>query len=511
LIIPNAFAAMDKDLKSKVVEIRYENGTSQILNLDKNKNPEILNPEGYDDQYFLLRAGVKSFSTTSKRSITYFDKNKENTCQLENSYDPDFKLGNSDFYINEKTRIFRTCLKLKLVDPAGGLIEFSPTQTNCSVNKINDSTMLLTGGDCFIKVKSKQALQVTLDPNPECLNRQFLAEQKISPIEIVTSLQAFVYPKKEIGQVFRETALLWEKKVYININSGKDLLESVAKEDSENNTFQRPAHLVYPDLMITDLKVMNQTAGATGYIDFGFLLSGFGGQDKCIEGLCSNYQNYDYPITPMAVISVINERNGRKEELAAKFFGGRIPAKWNGEFRATTFFRTFDFEKDKKYVIDFVFSDPADDFQGFAKTFKSKLNLGIKDFSNMVVGRDGFLGFSSAVPQLSSINGVGSLDPTELFKGIPSGMLDDLPRIFEALEDETFPPEYSHVCNKSGVCREARKGNHLIYSIKFKVKEVNGSKVDIGDSLTVERKSPLFPSYEIEVKTKPTIKCSSKN
>jgi hypothetical protein len=507
-LFPSAFSAVsEKNAKSKVIDFRYESGDALIFNLDSKVDPEILNPEEIEDQYFLIRSGVKSFSTTSKRSTTYFRAVEESVCQIENSYDPDFILGNSDASINEKTRIFRTCLNFKVNDPAGGLIEFEPTQINCKIKRINDSTVLIPGGDCFIKIKPKQILNLIPSPNPDCFDRGFLAEQKISPMEIVTQLETFIYPEKEIGKVFNETKSLWEKRVFLNLNSGRELLETVAKEDVANRLFNRPAHLIYPDIMISDVKLVNQTEDGAGIIDLGFLLSGFGAQDSCSQGLCSNYQNYDYPFTPLAVISVINPRSGKKEELGSRYLGGRIPSKWTGELRATTFISDFTFEKGKKYAIDLIFSDPSYDFQQFAKTFKSKLRIETISHTSLVPGRSTFSGFNRNVPGLGSVRAVGAFDPTELFKGIPSGMLDDLPRIFESLEDETFPPEYTQVCSKNGKCRDSRKDNQLNFTIEFEVSEVSGAQVQLGENLTIERKSPLFASYKKTITNKPAIKC----
>lgn len=503
-----AFSAPSgKESKSKVIDFRYDTGDALIFNLDSKVDPEILNPEEIQDQYFLIRSGVKSFSTNSRRSTTYFRPIEEGVCQIENSYDPEFILGNSDAAINEKTRIFRTCLSFKVTDPTGGLIEFESTQLNCQIKRINDSTVLVPGGDCFIKIKPGQILNLIPSPNPDCLDRRFLAEKKITPMEIVTQLETFIYPEKEIGKVFQETKALWEKKFFLNLNSGKELIESVAKEDLTNRLFNRPAHLIYPDIMISDLKLVNQSEDGAGIIDLGFLLSGFGAQDSCTQGLCSNYQNYDYPFTPLAVISLINPRNGKKEELGSTYLGGRIPSKWTGELRAMTFISDFTFEKGKKYAIDLIFSDPTYDFQQFANTFKSKLRIETLNHSALVVGRSTFDGFRRNVPGLRTVGGVAAFDPTELFKGIPSGMLEDLPRIFESLADETFPPEYTQVCNKSGKCRDARKDNNLNISIEFEVTGLDGATVEIGDTLTIERKSPLLTSYKKTITNKPAIKC----
>ncbi len=507
-----AFTGTDKKIQIKVVDINYEKGESIIFNLDGNKNPESLPATAPPDTYFLIRAGLYTFSSTSRVTKTLFQEGAQNlTCKGQNIYDAAFTIESNAESIHEKFRLFKNCLKYEVTDPVGGLIEFESPQENCQIQRVSDSKVLVSMGDCFIKAKVNQALNLKLYPIPECHDRKFLIENKISPMEITTTLNTYIYPQGKIGMVFKPLQKLSNKRVVLNLNAGKELLINVLRENEELGVFNRPSNFIFPDILVSDFKIKNQTGDVgIGIVDLGFLISGMGKKDQCLNGLCSSYQNFDYPIAPLAILSVINPRTKKKEEMASQSLGGRIPQKWNGEFRAMTFFQNFNFEIGEKYVVDLVFSDPVLDFEKFANSYKSKLRLGGGRINTTILRTTGgSLPDFSGLPELGDLGlGNGTLDTSNVLGGIPTGIAGDLPRIFDSIADETFPPAYKKVCNKDGTCKDAHLGEHLRISIEFEVKEINDSgEITLGDFFTVERKSPFFPSYKKIIKDKPTIVC----
>ncbi|MFI5390786.1 MAG: hypothetical protein ACHQYQ_05435 [Bacteriovoracales bacterium] len=507
-----AFTGNDKKVQIKVVDINYEKGESLIFNLDGNKNPETLPATAPPDTYFLIRAGLYTFSSSSRVTKTLFQEGASNlTCKGQNIYDPAFTIGSNGDSIHEKFKVFKNCLKYWVTDPASGKIEFEEVQENCQIQKIDDSNVLVSMGDCFIKAKPNQPLNLKIYPNPDCHERHFLVDNKISPMEITTTLNTYIYPQGKIGMTFKPLQKLTNKKVILNLNAGKELLQNVLRENDELGVFNRPSNFIFPDLLVSDFKIKNQT-GETGIgiVDLGFLISGFGGKNQCQDGLCSSYLNYDFPITPLAILSVVNPRSKKKEEMASQYLGGRIPSRWNGEFKAMTFFQNFNFEIGQKYVLDLVFSDPVLDFEKFANSYKSKLRLGGGRINTTVLRTSGgSLPDFSGLPELGDLGtGGGTLDTTNVLAGIPTGMAGDLPRIFDSIADETFPPAYTKVCNKDGTCKDAHHGEHLRISIEFEVKEINTSgEITLGDFFTVERKSPFLPGYKKIVKERPSITC----
>ena len=507
-----ALTGKDRKVQIKVVDINYEKGESKIFNLDGNKNPETLPATAPPDTFFLIRSGLYTFSSSSRVTKTIFQEGASNlACKGQNIYDPVFTIGSNGDSIHEKFKILRNCLKYLVTDPAGGVIEFEETQENCKIQKIDNSNVILSMGDCFLKAKPNQPLNLKIYPNPECLNRQFLVENKISPTEITTSLNTYIYPDGKIGMTFKPLDKLTNKKVIVNLNAGNELLQNVLKDHEELGVFYRPSTFVFPDLLVSDFKIKNQTGEmGIGIVDLGFLISGFGGKDLCKEGLCANYLNFDFPLAPLAILSLVNPRTKKKEEMASQYLGGRIPSKWNGEFRAMTFFPNFNFEIGERYVLDLVYSDPVLDFEKFSNSYKSKLRLGGGRINTTVLRTNGgtYPDFSG-LPELGDLGGgSGTLDTTNVLAGIPTGIAGDLPRIFESIADETFPPAYTKVCNKDGTCKDAHLGEHLRFSIEFEIKEINDAgEITLGDFFTVERKSPFFPSYKKIVRERPSIVC----
>lgn len=507
-----AYTGTDKKIQIKVVDINYEKGESIIFNLDGNKNPETLPATAPPDTYFLIRAGLYTFSSSSRVTKTLFQEGPQNlACKGQNIYDPAFTVGSNADSLHEKFKVFRNCLKYEVIDPVGGTIEFETPQENCQVQRVSDSKVLVSMGDCFLKAKVNQALNLKIYPNPECQDRKFLIENKISPMEITTTLNTYIYPQGKIGMVFKPLQKLTNKRVILNLNAGKELLQNVLRENEELGEFNRPSTFIFPDLLVSDFKIKNQTGDVgIGIVDLGFLISGFGGKNQCQDGLCSSYLNFDLPIAPLAILSLINPRSKKKEEMASQYLGGRIPSRWNGEFKAMTFFQNFNFEIGQKYVLDLVFSDPVLDFEKFANSYKSKLRLGGGRINTTVLRTNGgTLPDFSGLPELGDLGGGGgTLDSTNVLAGIPTGMAGDLPRIFDSIADETFPPAYKKVCNKEGTCKDAHLGEHLRISIEFDIKEINESgEVSLGDFFTVERKSHFFPSYKKIIKERPSITC----
>lgn len=515
VVCPLTYAALtgnDKKIQVKVFDINYEKGESKIFNLDGNKNPETLPATAPPDTFFLIRTGLNIFSSSSRVTKTLFQAGPQNqSCKGQNIYDPSFSIGSNADSTHEKFKVLRNCLKYLITDPAGGVIEFELPQENCQIQKIDDSNVLVSLGDCFIKAKPNQPLNLKIYTNSQCQNRQFLVDNKISPMEISTALNTYIYPQGKIGVTFKPLQKLTNKKVIVNLNAGSEILQNVLRDNEELGVLYRPSNFIFPDILVSDFKIKNQT-GETGIgiVDLGFLISGFGGKDRCQNGLCSSYQNFDYPITPLVILSVINPRTKKKEEMASQYLGGRIPQKWNGEFRAMTFFQNFNFEVGEKYSLDLVFSDPVLDFEKFANSYKSKLRLGGGRINTTVLRTTGgSLPDFSGLPELGDLGlGNGTLDATNVLAGIPTGMAGDLPRIFDSIADETFPPAYKKVCNKEGACKDAHVGEHLRISFEFEIKEINDSgEITFGDFFTVERKSSLFPSYKKTVKEKPKLTC----
>lgn len=498
---------------TKVVDFRYDQAESPslIFHLDNIDSPESLDVQEHWDKYVLIRLGVRIPSEKPYRFKTFFQKNqKSESCKGENLNDPSFLIGNNDISLISKMNVFHNCLKFKVEDQKKANIEFANENSNCKVEKINETSALISGGDCFIKAKQGQILSLEIAPNLNCNNREFLPENSLSPMEIEGVLETYIYPKAEIGPIFVPTKKLLEKKVLINLNAGGELLNRVTMEGRNGVLFFRPENLILPDTQVSNLYFRNE--GTLGMVELGFLISTFGGKNLCNSKLCSNYQNFDIPFAPLLILYELDPNKNKKYEIGySNGVGDRFPGQWNGEYKTKVYFPNFNFEKGKKYSIELIFSDPVQDFSRLKKYYQSLLQNRRLRLGNLTPGLDGinpisgFDGFSAEVSELPGLSPDGNFT-----RGLPKDPDLSMPRITELINDPTFPPNYKKVCNKNlDTCNKASAKEHLKIIINFQIEDVQGTRVTLGEQIEVDRISNIIPNlkYNLDQKNKPTIIC----
>ncbi|MFI5391810.1 MAG: hypothetical protein ACHQYQ_10645, partial [Bacteriovoracales bacterium] len=501
-VSPNIFAADQIAQNLRVIEINYQKGESIVLNqLDGDEQAEVLNSSTEPNQYYLIRSGVKfSQSSNLRGSQTIFGALPETvkTCTGENLYDSSFTVGSNYLAAQEKKKLFNSCTKFKVEDLKKGKIEFDPKQLNCNLEKIDDSTVIISTGDCFFKAIPGQALKVKIQPDPKCTDRTFLAQNNLSPMELQTEWSSYLYPENEIRVIFRPIGIaLWSKKLFINLNSGEELLKMVAK-DVENQTIYRPEVYVFPDFMFSNLTINNFQDSPGSYADLSFLISNFGGKDFCDSGICSNYGNYDLPFAPFFILYEIDPKNGKKYEIRSFYLGDRIPGKWNGTLSQRINFKGFLFEVGKKYLMELTFSDPTNSYFELKKSYKSLLSLGPVSLGHIGRSTFGSLPTIGSVPSFSGrIGTIDSLSTSRMLDGIAGIPDGQIPRIVESFNDPTFPPEYTSICNKSmSFCQGPGIKDQEKISITFEVKGIGPDfKIDLGQNILVQRSGKLLPEY----------------
>ncbi len=500
-------------LKNDYIEINYDTAESTVLN--QNAQMELV-PDEAPGQYFLVRSGVKVNASSEYRSTTVFYgivPNRTKTCTAKNFYDSSFIIGSNFSSAEEKKKTFNSCIKFKVEDLQKGTLEYEPVQENCIVEKINDSTAIISAGDCFFKNVPGQTLSVEIQPEPNCADKNFLSKNNLSPSELFAEWSAYIYPSNTIGFIFRPKGkAIWKKDLFLNLNPGDTLLKVVKKERDEK-LISRPGVFVFPDFMLSNFSINNKLSSVASYVDIGLLISSFGAKDICEAGICSTYGNYDFPFAPYLTLFEINARRGKKEELKSFFMGDRLAGKWNGTFNQRLHFSGIHFEIGKKYSIELSFSDPAISYSELKKYFTTSLRLGSSS-----IGLLGDTEFRS-LPSLGTIGGlagnIGTLDglnDRRIFGGI-IGIADNLiPRIMQTLDDPTFPPDYSIVCNKNMTkCQNANLKEHVKLSINFQVKSIGEDGRLVLEGIQVKRTGNLLTQYEtnFDENNKPMLDCGN--
>ncbi len=503
------FKVTGKEIDLKIIDFNYPEGKSSIFYPAKER-ALILDPERDYDKYILVRSGIRNPSFRAKRTDTFFtSKIKEELCSVENVPNDLFVARNNNEIIQEKMNLFRQCIKFRVEDPKNGIIDYGPSQENCHIEKINDHTVILSGGDCFLKAKKNQTLNFEIYPDPKCHDREFLVQHGISPMEILVDLQTYIYPKNELGMVFTPTRTLWENRLIVNLNPGSELLKTISNEDFERNiVFHRIEYFVIPDILISSLKFFDQKTFIK--MDLGFLISTFGGSNFCESGICSSYLNFDVPVAPFLVLFEWDTFKKRKIELSSSGrVGDRFPGQWNGEFISSDYLTGFTFEKGKKYSLELIFSDPNEDYNRLKDNYRSLLGPGGLGFGPYRAG-ESVLRTLGGYSGLGSIEGLPSLNHGEIFGAIAGISENFFPRILESIQDFSFPPHYSKVCNKDiSVCKKITSKEYLKFIITFEVEDIENSQVILGEDITIERVSDLLPNLttKLNLQNKPSIIC----
>jgi hypothetical protein len=505
-----SFVNITEKVPTKLIDFSED---STVFNFDGSEEGIKINLERFDSKYLLLRTGVNLPRERSKILTTYFDKSvKEKTCSAIDLHD-DFQIGNTYQVVNEKINSLRRCFKLRVSDAEDRDLKYLESQSNCQLENLSSSSVILAGGDCFINIEGNKNLTVEILPTKECSDTEFLKRNNINPTSFTTILQGYIYPTPELGSMFKPTEKLFEKRVFVNINPSNNLIKMGEQYTEEGQLYFRPDLWVIPDILISSLNLISIKDYTM--VELGLLISTHSKKAKCLGGICSSYLNYDSPIAPELFIYEMpkNGEPSNKNLLATTYIGGRVPNRWQGEYFSKNIIKKFAFEKGKKYRFKLVFSDPHSDFANLSQSSKSSSRIrGIgttgeeSTFAGLRAGLDEVSGLGG-LGGIGFIGGVPSLNG-DIFGGLPEGVLDDvIPSMDFSFSDKTFPPMYSKACNKNLTCRSIGKKEHLVFHIDFKVEDIRGPKIITSKEFVVKRISELLPNYKKTITKKPRLKC----
>ncbi len=515
LLVSSNIFAIPQNILTKAIEINYDkNETFYIEQANAaNQTAALTPPKGQTEQYFLIRSGIKIAGSELRRSNTFFGAIPERSsgCTTENLYGLSFPPGNNLITAKEKKRLFNTCMKFKVEDPKKGKLIYEPKQENCVIEKIDDYTALISTGDCFFKAVPDQILYVTLNPDSKCNDKTFLAQNNFSPSEIQAEWTSYLYPAKEIGVIFRPIGeAQWMRKLFINLNAGEDLLK-IVETTVDEQTIYRPQVFPFPDFLLSDITINNLQNTPGSYATLSFLINNYGAKGICEAGICSNYENYDIPFAPFLTLYEIDPKKSKKIEISSFYMGDRIPGRWNGIFSQRIAFKNYLFEVGKKYSIELTFFDPANSYEELKKTYKSLLGLGGNPIGGLGRNSIGTLPTIRRLSGLGSISTFSGLGSGGIFIDIPEFADNQIPRIIDTMDDPTFPPEYSMVCNKgNSFCQKSGIKEHEKLIINFEVKDIApNKKVDFGSTVEVKLSGKLLPEFSstLDLNKKPSINC----
>jgi len=498
---------------SKFININFSTAENKVV--VEGEKGKVIEPLklGYDyveGPYLLVRGGVEFFMKKNVMKTTFFSKEANvPKCSLKNNYlSSEFmSFGESDFDTTmTKINTFRSCIAFKITKSNGQAIEFDSNQPNCTILKTDEDKkeVLFSGGDCFFKNDPGSVFSVSIVPNPDCSDVEFLKENKIPQMAFKGKFEAYFYPSKELGDIFRPVSDGEKNDLFININPSPELLAHYEDYTEDNTRLIKPNNWLEPRVQIAKLAFMPLRKDLTS-VNLDFFVD-TNGPMVCLDRSCSGQNNYDIPIAPKFIIYDLS-RPKRDQFMSEGHIGGRVQNQWQGLISTRLNLKNNDLEVGHTYKVQLIFSDPTYDYSQLMAQTKRFVDL--DEYTDF---------FDSARPGTATVPSFREFGEGRDLPSIPSLSNDTASKIPENLneyfknliadaKDKHFPPFYEYVCDEVGKnCRKSSKRKHIVFEINFKVKEIKKRSVEM-ENITIKKVSQIGRSYEVQVTEFPKLEC----
>lgn len=492
------------------LNFNYEKGKTKVLGIENEGTTRMKFTGCHNDhdKFFLVRAGMAATRKSNNSIMTMFQNSnipEQRTCIVENQNGQEFQSIQDENKLERNLKTFHKCVRIHITDTSGKGIKFEKHQNNCNMyRKSKNVAIMRPVGSCFFSVAKDSKFEVQIVPQDKCSDRKYLVKRDLSPTQIKAKVLTYLYPENNLGGTFKPTKTYPPRYITLDLNAGKDILKVRGRTTSDGSYFQQPEQFVFPDIDFSRLAIKTFNSGKTLFmVD---LLVNTYTKKVCVEGLCTSAGNYDIPIAPKMTFYRIKS-NGKKRGILSAHIGGRVENQWQGILKGKALTKKIGFKVGEEYRIELKFSDPTYDFKSLKKQYLKKID------TSRSFRFDGVVGVDSLKP-LRPLSGIGTIGEIPSLgrisrDGIPQEMFDALDFIEESMMDRFFPPKYSSVCDKGFVnCRKSTRKEHLILGVNFKVLEIKGNRLKLGE-YKFDRVSPLGNEFtQIQRDDFAKIKCN---
>jgi hypothetical protein len=460
--------------------------------------------QNYAGNYIKIGIGMEIPSLFSNAFSFYFDgKPNYNIYRIENSLTPFYLETDNDFLkkLSDGQKKLDSCLDLTIKDEGEEKLELFEGAEGCLAQYFSeDNSWIIKSGICAFRINNTSSFKLGIKENPNCLNKEFLSKEKITPGDIMGRVGAFVYEINPAENINKKLKTLGSIPLNLNLKPKSNLYKNILGSNRDSKI------MVFPEIQFKNLKIKKTGEGSKDLIEYSLLVDNGSCKNFCEEGICTNPCNSKSPLVGEVSLLEINH-NGVGLEMGNSLFGEVLSPNWQGVLSKLPKFTSqgYEFVIGKKYQLVIDFLDP---YLGYLQYLnKNEASLSFKpgsfhldrgfEISSMDEINPKFtisdLGEKSGNMEFS----MGSSNPTGLSQGNSDQLtIGERNLGFTKVDGKNWPPDYDLVCNKNlSICKKPDPSNLGKLSVIF---EITGEKDGVYEIKVIktERKSKIVSEFQ---------------
>jgi hypothetical protein len=459
-------------------------------------------------KYLMIGLGPESISAVYSTAVSYTGKFPDDMCKLEGG-PLGVGLRSTDL---KRSAFFRQlilqehCIRIMVRDAGASTLSLPAVQPNCIVERVDQSTVLASGGYCYFPVSPGSDFEVQFGLNPLCSSPQFLEQHAIDAQDIFLGAGFFLAGDASGYSTDLESIGFTRMRLTLE-PSGKIFPVSM---DDGSSTPLWPLRLS-ADVHMGDLRVLPPPPAAEDnapVIDSSLLVRNIC-PSRCRLGICES--ECDFAAAAGAQMELYSlDRTGKERLLDIWYAGGVAPAQWEGMIPSSYKLSNGALKFGERYRLVANFDYPGIYYQLLSGGFQQNLiNLKVFSDASLASGRPlPTLGDMSAsrsrMPGLPQVGGLPALGASDL--GAPfQTALDTLKNMFNV---PNWPPYYEEFCFGERGCLSLRSGSartRVGIDFDYSGLDVNGEG-SLRD-IILWRKSEVLGDYQQRMLTPPKFRC----
>ncbi len=466
--------------------------TADVISLSKFEREHVR-------RFFMLATGPESADVRYNFGSSFFGELGDNQLRITNAPYSNLQTYEDRAAVYKKqSETLWQCVRYVVKDLGPRGIRLPKDQKGCRFSQPDSETVVASSGLCFFEIDLGSTFTVSYELNPNCLQRDFLEQHKISPTDFFVFSGYYIAEdasgsSMNIDPIAQSRLHLsvepWNKTIPLSADFGPD--------------FPRWSASFGYDVHAGPIKLFNNSDGQQ-LLEVP-LLTNNRCPDTCVNNACASICNFSVALGTQSQIARITP-SGKLQTLDSWFTGATIPAQWEGFLPAQRTFPTPLLKAGERYRISMDLSYPDAYFRLFRDGFK-EFALQVDAYA---AGSD-ITGTFQPLPTLSPLRSLdGKLANFPTLTELPRWgsfvrSLSPLEAMKRLLTLGDWPPYYEKAC-LAGKCGAAStKETALTLQVDFTVFDSQDGQPATLGNFVVRRYSKLGTSYETSVEKLPDV------
>lgn len=454
------------------------------------------------DKYLMFAIGLENY-ILSDEFLTYsFNDNMSGVgegCNLLNSrlkvvQTPDDRRKR----LKRSRKFLNQCLKFQVTDFSNGGLEFPEKQPGCEIEKISNNAANFKGSFCFFKPKLDSSFILSVDIDPNCVDKKFFSQNNIELQDILGLVS--LYLSGDSSGNSPDLTSLKQIEFRASVNPLKGIIP--ASHDYGESRPTWPTTWNSSELYFGKPK-LNTNASMTDELRFPILASNICPK-KCVNDICTSSCNYSQPIVGEFDLYEIN---GKKKELLYSWFdGGIAPQNWQGFLQGigVTLPKGY-VQAGREYIVTADFSDQELNYLHFKGRIDKQISFLYNHIQELNRGgrRIHRIHNLGKVTSISKLPQIGSIDGIYFSGNGFTGVDDALGSVKHVFKSSYWPPYFNKVCHGIKCLNQSAHENKI--ALKFKISK--DGKKHIVEAPVFQRKSNLLGNLKLNNYIFPSLSC----